>query len=167
MSHWLRVLAVRCCAASYCIRRLALIRALTSRVQDGLYDEEDKLVISLNILRDLQFLRACPVPALAHAAHASGVLWHERLAHPAGMKKVRALQQKGLVPTLQGGPTQKGECVGYALGKATSTPREHAPDKRGPLAVGERLHADIAFPAVKGIGGESCVLTTLMRGAGM
>jgi transposase InsO family protein len=132
-------------------------------VQDGLYDEKDKLVISLDTSRDLQFLRACPVPALGQAAHASGVLWHERLAHP-GIKKVRALQQKGLVPTLQGGPTQKDECVGCAPGKATSTPREHAPDKRGPLA-GERLHADIAFPAVKGIGGESCVLTTIDEGS--
>jgi hypothetical protein len=133
-------------------------------VEDGLYDQSEKIVIPLDCMNDLQFLRGVAEPSVAQASHANGVLWHERLTHP-GLEKIKALQQKGLVPTLTGTPATKGECKGCAVGKATCTARESAPDDRQPLGIGERLHVDIAFPSVEGRRGEKCVLTTLDEGS--
>jgi hypothetical protein len=113
---------------------------------------------------DLQVLRGVAVPAIAQASHASGVLWHERLTHPE-LEKVEVLQQTGLVLTLTGTPTTKGECKGCAVWKATSTARESAPHDCQPQGVGERLHIAIAFPSVEGRRGEKCVLTTLEEGS--
>ena len=129
-------------------------------IQEGLYDANNELVIPLDAVSDLLFIRGSAVPAIGQANHASGVLWHERLAHP-GFAQIKALQKRGLVPTLIGTPQRLGECAGCALGKMTCTQRELAPSERKPPAVGEVLHADLAFPSIEGKNGAKCVLTTL------
>ena len=135
-------------------------------VPDGLYDKQSKqLVLAFQTVIEMPMLRAVAVPApVSEVSSASGALWHARLAHSDAEKK-RALQERGLIRSTANGPQSKGECEGCAIGKATCTPRERAPEGRALPAVGEKLHADLAFPTVVGLKGETCVLTTLDEGS--
>jgi hypothetical protein len=62
---------------------------------------------------------------------------------------------EGQPPSIKGGEEHM-----YCLYRTASS------GSAGSRKIGERHRSDIAFPAVKGIGGESCVLTRIDEGNG-
>ena len=128
-------------------------------VPEGLYDADEQLVIAFDRVNDLPFMQVTAVPAMAEAMHASGELWHARLAH-ANVEKVCALQQSSLVPTLSNDRSAWG-VQGLRPRKMKSTPCEPPSEHREKCAAGEMMHYGIAFLAALGRKGERCLVTAL------